>query len=229
MDIFPQNEYIPEIKNSPEAIEGFVQRFLVAKDETSRRYGTFNMFGARKMRKKGKMVIGEEYNSRGLKLPPRTGYQGEYLQYHLDESPAILVCGHQSRDSRCGTLGPILKAEVRNWLRHELGQSTGRPYLGKSVDQDLQRYHPLRNTRVALISHVGGHAFAGNLVIYIPPAFKIRDVDEVSPLAGKGVWYGRVEPRHIEGIMEETVKGGRIIQELLRGIHYPIQGNVERD
>ena len=45
-----------------------------------------------------------------------------------------------------------------------------------------------------------------------------------SPLAGKGVWYGRVEPRHVWGIVEETVKGGRVVEELLRGVHMGEEG-----
>ncbi|KLJ06659.1 hypothetical protein EMPG_17845 [Blastomyces silverae] len=37
-------------------------------------------------------------------------------------------------------------------------------------------------------------------------------------LAGKGIWYGRVEPRHVEGIVEETVLGGRVISEHFRDL-----------
>ena len=32
-----------------------------------------------------------------------------------------------------------------------------------------------------------------------------------------GIWYGRVEPRHVKSILEETVKEGNIIGELWRG------------
>ena len=72
--------------------------------------------------------------------------------------------------------------------------------------------------KVALISHIGGHVWAGNVIIYIPHHYHLAD-GTLSPLAGKGVWYGRVEPRHVEGIMEETVRKGRVIEELLRGVH----------
>lgn len=71
---------------------------------------------------------------------------------------------------------------------------------------------------VALISHIGGHKFAGNVVIYFPKDWRGRGE---SGLAGKGVWYGRVEPRHVWGIVEETVKGRRVVEELCRGIHTP--------
>lgn len=39
----------------------------------------------------------------------------------------------------------------------------------------------------------------------------------MSPLAGMGIWYGRVEPRHVMMILEETVKKGNIVGELWRG------------
>ena len=80
---------------------------------------------------------------------------------------------------------------------------------------------------VVLISHIGGHAFAGNVIIYFPKRWKPNPgKDDASPLAGKGVWYGRVEPRHVWGIVEETVMGGRIIEELLRGVRSPQEGNA---
>ena len=36
-------------------------------------------------------------------------------------------------------------------------------------------------------------------------------------MAGSAIWYGRVEPKHVEGIVNETVLGGRVIKELWRG------------
>ena len=68
-------------------------------------------------------------------------------------------------------------------------------------------------------SCIGGHAYAGNVVIYLPRNWKGVNGESVSPLAGKGNWYGRVEARHVWGIMDETVKKGRIIEELFRGVH----------
>ncbi|KAL8816706.1 MAG: hypothetical protein Q9223_004324 [Gallowayella weberi] len=76
---------------------------------------------------------------------------------------------------------------------------------------------------LGMISHVGGHAFAGNVILYIPPEFCIHDEDKrggvpkISPLAGMGIWYGRVEPRHVQGIIEETIRKGKILEELWRG------------
>lgn len=53
------------------------------------------------------------------------------------------------------------------------------------------------------ISHIGGHKFAANVLVFK----KNGDV----------IWYGRVEPKHVQGIVEKTVLGNEIIEELYRG------------
>ena len=78
---------------------------------------------------------------------------------------------------------------------------------------------------VGLISHIGGHKWAGNVIVYIPPTWakdgKLMTSKEQkahpSPLAGCGIWYGRVEPKHVEGIIKKTILGGTVIKELFRG------------
>jgi len=70
--------------------------------------------------------------------------------------------------------------------------------------------------RVGLISHIGGHKFAGNVILYIPHG-SMLSTGQPNPLAGSGIWYGRVEPKHVEGIVQETLLGGRVIKELFRG------------
>ena len=129
-------------------------------------------------------------------------------------SPTILICGHDSRDSRCGILGPLLRKEFNLYVAGLPTDST--PLTGLSV-RDGRLVSPLSGTRVGLISHIGGHVFAGNVIIYLPEGFKMAS-GRVSPLAGMVIWYGRVEPKHVWGIMEETVQHGHIIEELLRGI-----------
>ena len=108
--------------------------------------------------------------------------------------PVILICGHGTRDSRCGVLGPLLRDEfVRQVNEHWASQVlTSRP-------------------EVEIISHIGGHVFAGNVIIYFPDALLHHG------LSGKVIWYGRVEPKHVEGILKETVEKGNIIEELFRG------------
>jgi hypothetical protein len=72
-----------------------------------------------------------------------------------------------------------------------------------------------QTARVGLISHIGGHKFAGNIIMYLPPRLKAGGAPH--PLAGHGIWYGRVEPKHVEGIVSETISGGKIIADMFRG------------
>lgn len=106
----------------------------------------------------------------------------------------VLICGHGGRDVRCGILGPLLRDEFRTVL----ASNTSGPLA-----------------KVGLISHIGGHKFAGNVIVYLPPGMKKGG--GAHPLAGCGIWYGRVEPKHVEGIVRETIFGGRVIQDMFRG------------
>lgn len=95
----------------------------------------------------------------------------------------------------------------------------------KQVDEGKEiarSYHGKFTARIGLVSHVGGHKWAGNVIIYFPHKYRTNPVQRrQSPLAGRGIWYGRVEPRHVEGIINETIKGGRVIKELFRGVTEP--------
>lgn len=143
----------------------------------------------------------------------------DYVKY---TSPTILICGHNSRDTRCGKLGPLLLEEFNSYIggqgRHQLPTSDERST--EFTFSGLQPASTLAQSRVGLTSHIGGHTFAGNVILYLPKQFRMAS-GEVSPLAGMGIWYGRVEPRHVWGIMEETVQRGCVVKELLRGIHEP--------
>ncbi|CAB4482462.1 unnamed protein product [Rhizophagus irregularis] len=99
----------------------------------------------------------------------------------------ILICGHKRRDMRCGVAGPILKNEFEKVLKEK------RMDLNSMGNQGVPVY---------LTSHVGGHQFAGNVIVY-------RN--------GQGIWYGRVTPCHIQMIINKTVIEGKIIKELHRG------------
>ncbi|KAI9778352.1 MAG: hypothetical protein M1839_008139 [Geoglossum umbratile] len=122
----------------------------------------------------------------------------------------ILICGHRGRDERCGIMGPLLHAEFERMLSsigaHKVLRGAPLP-----VDTPPNAGATKPGARVGLISHVGGHKFAGNVIIYIPPSMT------ANRLAGKGIWYGRVKPSHVEGIIEETIVKGRVISELFRG------------
>ena len=125
-------------------------------------------------------------------------------------TPTILICGHGSRDERCGIFGPLLEKEFLTRLRDAGIEPTLEPPTGHNI--------PQKQARVGLVSHIGGHKWAGNVIIYMPPSESSSPQGKVNALAGRGIWYGRVEPRHVEGIVKETVLGGRVIEELCRGV-----------
>jgi len=134
----------------------------------------------------------------------------------------VLICGHGGRDMRCGITGPILRDEFESCLplkdvmvlkgSVEIAEDEQRTAL---PDSGLQE-EPARTARVGLISHIGGHKFAGNVIIYIPPEMKSAS-GKNHALAGCGIWYGRVEPKHVEGIIQETILNGKVIEDLFRG------------
>lgn len=189
VDIFPESIYVPNIRPSPGSLETLVQLFTNPKT-------AFVQKGLAK-RDTSELVNRKDQRSWPIRMPGAT----------------ILICGHNTRDTRCGILGPLLRDEFCSYLNAK----------ERSIEsRGGQQYTTQSNcSRVALTSHIGGHAFAGNVVIYLPKTFKMPS-GELSPLAGMGIWYGRVEPRHVWGIMEETVQRGSVIQELLRGIHRPV-------
>jgi hypothetical protein len=128
----------------------------------------------------------------------------------------VLICGHGGRDIRCGITGPILRAEFRKSLER-IGIGKHQPlhetrHEGEALDNKDQKLA----AGVGLISHIGGHKFAGNVIVYLPPHLKLKG-GEPHPLAGCGIWYGRVEPRHVEGIVKATILEGKVVEDMFRG------------
>jgi len=99
----------------------------------------------------------------------------------------IYVCCHGARDQRCGVIGELVISGMRNYLAV--------PPTAALQELDIQVFG---------CSHIGGHKFAGNMVIY-KPDWK------------QGIWYGRVLPEDIDNIMRETVVNGKIIGRHWRG------------
>lgn len=90
----------------------------------------------------------------------------------------VFVCIHAARDERCGRCGPPLLSAVREAVA-EAG---------------------LEDVTVRATSHVGGHKYAGNLLVY-----------------PEGIWYGYVRPDDAERLVSEHLVGGRILADLHRG------------
>lgn len=89
----------------------------------------------------------------------------------------VFVCVHEARDERCGCWGPPVISALRKACRAE----------GLDV-------------HVRATSHVGGHKYAGNVLVY-----------------PEGVWYGYVRPEDAPMIVRQHLAGGRPVASLLRG------------
>lgn len=107
-----------------------------------------------------------------------------------NEAAFILICSHRTRDKRCAVTANILKKKFDFELR----------------DLDLYR-DPSDDrpggARVVCISHVGGHRFAANVLVYTK--------------SGQGIWLARVRPDHVKLIVRHCVLKGEVFPELLRG------------
>ncbi|AES68409.1 uncharacterized protein [Medicago truncatula] len=98
----------------------------------------------------------------------------------------VFVCSHGSRDRRCGVCGPVLV----NRFREEI------------------EYHGLQGkVFVSPCSHIGGHKYAGNVIIF------------GSSMNGEvtGHWYGYVAPEDVPLLLQQHVMKGEIIDSLWRG------------
>ena len=190
---------VPKIGHSPETHEAFVQQFINSKAA----------FAPKAQGRGEGQSLGNGYDETGSPIQKDDPVDVKSsLTYTKNVSPTILICGHGTRDIRCGTIGLLLRLEFNH-------------YIHKLPVDDNTSISDINFSEVALTSHIGGHAFAGNVVIYLPKDFEMTN-GKLSPLAGMGIWYGRVEPVHVWGIMEKTVKRGIVIEELLRGIHRPV-------
>jgi len=116
----------------------------------------------------------------------------------------ILLCSQKTRDARCGQSAPLLRREFERHLRH----------LG--LYRDLHDERP-GGVGIYFISHVGGHKFAANVMVYRRQAIKRNgdDADDkvgVSAEASQGIWLARVRPEDCEGIVKFTVLKGKVVK-----------------
>lgn len=151
------------------------------------------------------------------RLTRKEAYQGLLPGVQDVNDVLVLICGHGGRDARCGIMAPVLKTEFEDKLRREnMEVLQGAVEVGVKKAERIQGSTEERTTaRVGLISHIGGHKFAGNVIIYLPRGMKMGD--QPHPLAGHGIWYGRVEPKNVEGIIKETIIKGNVVADMFRG------------
>nr|OQO30785.1 hypothetical protein B0A51_01446 [Rachicladosporium sp. CCFEE 5018] len=184
--LFPSFTYVSELPTSPAELESFLRGFVLPKKLHS-----------------AHSVLSPDLQHNMLRQPE---LQSQFPAVRPVDEILVLICGHGSRDSRCGTLGPLLRDEFSDQLSAQSFSVLSSPPTSSSPDSSISP-----PARVGVISHIGGHKFAGNVIIYIPPSMTGH------ALAGRGIWYGRVEPENVEGIVRETIVGGKVIQDLFRG------------
>ncbi len=97
----------------------------------------------------------------------------------------IFVWAHTARDARCGYCGPV---------------------LAKKLHEEIQERKEMIS--VYKCSHVGGHEFAGNVLVFVD-----REENK-QPVIGD--WYGYVNPAAISKILD-AVLSGQVLIELWRG------------
>ncbi|KAM1323546.1 hypothetical protein ACFX2H_044508 [Malus domestica] len=97
----------------------------------------------------------------------------------------VFVCAHGSRDKRCGVCGPVLIDKFKE--EAELRGLTNQVF-------------------VTACSHIGGHKYAGNLIVYSPG----------SDGSITGHWYGYVTPEDVPELLDQHIGKGEIIERLWR-------------
>lgn len=161
-------------------------------------------------------------------VAPGIGRGGAFLEkstlrtWVLPYACVILLCSHKKRDNRCGIAAPklehafITSLESQGWdaVKHvECPSLTMGPPLEEmdvtpeereeNIASHLRDSTESKRALIIKTSHVGGHKYAGNCIIYTP--------------SGSGVWYGRVTPHDVDSIVENTIIKGLVLPPLLRG------------
>lgn len=161
-----------------------------------------------------------------LLQPQAAQPSSELTSYILPYHATILICSHKKRDRRCHiTADPIISA-----LTHAIEELGNTWHVDRRGDEEhlFEPYHLTPNddeesiikkkkeliksrtdeeadkhVGIFKVSHVGGHKFAAQVIIWLPN--------------GTSIWYGRVTTQDCKLIVEETIKKGRIVADLLRG------------
>lgn len=165
-----------------------------------------------------------------LASPPQTPIPSDF-HFKISECPhnyLILLCSQKTRDARCGQSAPLLKREFERHLRP----------LG--LYRDLHDERP-GGVGIYFISHVGGHKYAANCMIYrrvgaagvhAPPGKEGKENGEANGKlestegdkeeireAAQCIWLARVRPEDCENIVRYTVLQGKVVkpERQLRG------------
>jgi hypothetical protein len=141
----------------------------------------------------------------------------------------ILMCSQKTRDARCGQSAPLLRREFERILRP------------MGLYRDLHDERP-GGVGIYFISHVGGHKFSANVMIYRHSSaiqtsghengttsdVKVEDeagrevlldANKESGEAAQCIWLARVRPEDCENVVRYTVLQGKVVkpERQLRG------------
>ncbi|GLB33574.1 putative sucrase/ferredoxin-like protein [Lyophyllum shimeji] len=154
---------------------------------------------------------------RGSAVLEKTPFKTWVLPY----SCVILLCSHKKRDNRCAIAAPKLEQAFIHSLQEngwaadthlECHCLMGPPLedlhltpeeTQEHITKELMNSSQEKRVLILKTSHVGGHKYAGNCLIYTPQ--------------GSCVWYGRVSPHEVDSIVVHTIIHGRVLPPLLRG------------
>ncbi|OKL59848.1 hypothetical protein UA08_04700 [Talaromyces atroroseus] len=126
----------------------------------------------------------------------------------LPHAAVILLCSQKTRDARCGQSAPLLKREFERHLRTH------------GLYRDANDERP-GGVSVYFISHVGGHKYSANVIIYRRRDFewyKTADSgaqernEEEDEGAAQGIWLARVRPEECENIVKHTILQGKLVK-----------------
>lgn len=136
----------------------------------------------------------------------------------------ILLCSQRTRDVRCGQSAPLLRREFERHLRP----------LGLYRELDDERPG---GVGIYFVSHVGGHKYAANVIVYRrrdfdwyrkdaatasasaenesdtdPDQEGEREKEQKDEGASQGIWLARVRPEDCENIVRYTVLQGKVVK-----------------
>ncbi|KAL5336777.1 Sucrase/ferredoxin-like-domain-containing protein [Aspergillus crustosus] len=146
----------------------------------------------------------------GPELPTEEQVMTSLRSRPCPHAAVILLCSQKTRDARCGQSAPLLRRELDRHLRP----------LGLHRDLDDERPG---GVGIYFISHVGGHKYAANVIVYRRRDFdwykttearvaETSAVETADEGASQCIWLARVRPEDCENIVRYTVLQGKVVK-----------------
>lgn len=148
-------------------------------------------------------------------LASKTGMPAGFGIRDCSHQHIVLLCSQATRDARCGQSAPLIRRELERHLRP----------LGLYRDLDDERPG---GVGIYFISHVGGHKYSANMMIYrrsAAPQHVSNGTDAVKtgPVrygeATQCIWLARIRPEDCENLVKYTILQGKVVkpERQLRG------------